>query len=144
MARTPLLVTIMLAFVGLVLSGCAASGPQWADEGASYTLDSVKAVFDRVEEPEALGSAVAESADLRHDALVGLRRRGETAAQATDLITATFPSTAGVPVYVERATFDGEDALLVVELIGPADGSLNDLRLWVVSDDGDVLFSAVK
>lgn len=144
MARTPVLVAVMLTLVGLALSGCTASGPQWADEGASYTVESVKTVFDKVEDPEARGGAVAESADLRHDALVGLRRQGESAAQATDLITATFPSTAGVPVYVERATFNGEDALLVVELIGPTGGSLDDLRLWVVSADGGILFSAVK
>jgi len=142
--RTPLLAAIAFALAGLLVSGCAAAGPEWVDQGTAYSTEDAKEVFGRIAESNEAGSPVSEASDLRHAALVGLRRRGGGAAEAADLITKTFPSTAGVPIYVERSSFNGEDALLLVELIGPEGGSLDDVRLWVISTEGDVLFSAVK
>jgi hypothetical protein len=141
--QTILRVIVALALAGPILSGCTPQGPEWVDEAASYSASTVTAVFDQVSEPQATGSKVSEASDLRHTALVGLRRKGESASEAADLITRTFPPTAGVPVYVERASFDDQEALLVVELIGPDGGTLDDLRLWVLSSEGAVLFSAV-
>ena len=77
----------------------------------------------------------ADGVKLRHDALAALRRQGATASGVADLLTRTFPSdTSGVPVYVEKATYEGKPAVLVVEAAGPKAGSLNAKRLWVVGD----------
>jgi len=129
----------------LLLSGCTSNGPVWVDSGATYTADSVVDVFAEIQGGRAEGKPVSDAADLRHDALVGLRRRGSAAAQAADLITRTFPATAGVPLHIERARFEEQaEALVIVELIGPDGGTLSDMRLWVVGPGGDILFSSVR
>ena len=59
--------------------------------------------------------------------------------------TATFGAkTRGVPVYVEWADLDGQRALIMVEAIGPAGGSLTTKRLWALSPSGDVLFAGTR
>jgi len=138
------LVTLSLLML-LVLSGCAPSGPVWVDSEATYSADSVVDIFTDVQGGRAEGNPVEDAADLRHTALVGLRRRGGSAAQAADLITRTFPATTGVPLRIERAQFEDQaDTLVIVELIGPDGGTLSDMRLWVVGPDGDILFSSVR
>lgn len=145
MARSAALVVLAIMVVASLVSGCAASGPAWVDEGNSYETADIDQVFESAGQSPAEGSPVADAPDLRHDALVALRRQNAEAAAAADLITRTFPSTAGVPTYVERATFDGKtDSLIVVEAIGPEGGNLDDLRVWVLSEGGDVLFAAVR
>jgi len=144
-ARSALLCAMALLLVAAVLSGCQPAGPEWVEANATYTASDVKAVFEGTESAPGEGEPVSEAAALRHRALVALRKKGAAAAEAADLITRTFPATAGVPVYVEKATFDDtSEALVVVELIGPEDGALSDQRLWVLSKEGDVLFSSVR
>jgi len=143
-ARSIRLVTISLLMV-LVLSGCRTTGPEWVDAGATYSAADVKGIFAQVESGPAQDAPVSDATEMRHAALVGLRRHGGAATQAADLITRTFPATAGVPLYVERAVFEeATDALVLVELIGPEGGKLGDMRLWVLDASGDILFSAVR
>ena len=138
------LALIACAAVAL-LSGCTQAGPVWVDEDTAYTATTIKGVFDHVDTSGLAGRSSKEAEDLRHDALVALRKRGGAAAEAADLVTKTFPSTAGVPLYVEKASFENRpDALVMVEIIGPADGELSLARLWVLSDTGDVLFSSAE
>jgi len=115
------------------------------DEDTAYTATTIKGVFDHVDTSGLAGTSSKEAEDLRHDALVALRKRGGAAAEAADLVTKTFPATAGVPLYVEKASFENRpDALVMVEIIGPEDGELSLARLWVLSDTGDVLFSSAE
>lgn len=145
MVSRRLITLIVMVCFAAALVGCSETGPLWVDEDAAYTATTVKGVFKQVDTGELTGTPSREAEDLRHDALVALRKRGGTAAGAADLVTKTFPSTAGVPLYAERASFENtEDALILVELIGPADGELSFARLWVLSSTGDVLFSAVE
>lgn len=139
-------ITLLVATITVLLvTGCSASGPEWTDNGGAYTTTNVRNVFKGVGESSVQGKPVSEVSDLRHAALVELRKRGDGAADAADLVTKTFPADAGVPIYLERATFEGKpDSLVVVEMIGQEDGSLDHMRLWVVSDAGDILFSAVR
>lgn len=138
-----LMVTVSVA--AALVSGCAEAGPVWVDDDAAYTATTIKGVFKQVDTDAISGTPAKEAEDLRNDALIELRKRGDRAADAADLVTKTLPSTAGVPLYIEKASFENtEDALILVEIIGPEDGDLSLARLWVLGSEGDVLFSAVE
>lgn len=131
--------------VVLALVACAAGGPAYVDEGRVYTGETVVEVLEGLDTGEAAGRPTSEAAELREDSLVALRRRGGGAATAADLLTTTFANLSpGVPVYVERAVFEGKDALVVAEVIGRRGGKLDDTRIWVISDSGDILFSGTR
>ena len=129
-----------------LLCGCAKKGPTYVDAGTAHTKATALVVLVASRHLGRRSSRpTSDGAKLRHDALAALRRQGATASAVADLLTRTFPSdTRGVPVYVERATYDGEPAVLVVEATGPNSGSLNSRRLWVVGDDGDILFAGSR
>jgi len=136
---------VLTVVVLLAVSGCGSDSPPFVDTGASYTDQDVTSVFGSVDANSALGQPTADAPALRSAALGALRGEGEAAASAADLITRTFASsTAGVPVYVERALFNGEQALIVVEAIGPKGGKLSDLRVWVIDETGEVLYSGTR
>lgn len=140
-----LLAATMLLTASLAVSGCAPKGPTYVDAGASYSQSTLAKVYALSDTSKLAGQSAADTTKLRHDALTGLRRQGGSASAAADLMTNTFPpSTRGVPVYVERALFNGAPALIVVEAIGPATGKLTTKRLWVLSDTGAVLFVGTK
>jgi len=129
----------------VVAPGCSADSPRFVDSGGAYTQADITGVLDVVDSSSALGKPTSESSQLRSAALVSLRGQGEAAETAASLITKTFQSsTPGVPVYVERATYNGTPALVIVELIGPRDGSLVDKRIWVIDDAGLVLYSGTR
>ena len=129
----------------LVTPGCTPYGPTWVDSGASYTTNTVSSFFDKTDIAKFGDTSTADAAQPRHDALTDLRRRGGNASLAADLITKTLPaSTRGVPVYVERASMNGQPAYLLVEAIGPAKGKLTTKRLWVLSTTGAVLFVGTR
>jgi hypothetical protein len=130
--------------VVLVCTACAATGPEWVDEGQEYTLDGAKALLNSTEAGDLETTAVEGADELRADALAELRSEGDRAAAAADLLTATFPAqTKAVPFYVERATVDGAPTVIVVEAWGPREGVLELRRVWVIDEDsGNVLDSS--
>ena len=112
---------------------------------ATHTNETALAVLATADASAVASQPTADGAELRHAALAALRREGETASSVADLLTRTFPSsTRGVPVYVERASYDGTPAVLVVEATGLASGPLSSKRLWVVSESGDILFAGSR
>jgi hypothetical protein len=130
--------------VGVAL-GCRPAGPTYSESTNSYTTTNLDALFELAAKSERVGSAPAEVAELRHQALVALRGAGSGGSAAAKVITQTFPAeTRGVPVLAEKARFQGEPALIVVEVIGPPGKPLDDTRLWVVSESGDILYSEVR
>jgi len=133
--------------IALASAGCAEKSPAFVSEGAQYSSQTISSVFKPAAPyaEEVLGTGVSETAALRSEALGRLRARGDQAADAADLITRTFANSgAGVPVYVESAVFEGSDAFVVVEAIGPKSGKLRDLRIWVIGMDGEVLYSGTR
>jgi hypothetical protein len=128
-----------------MLGGCAAKGPTYVDNGASYTKSTISSVYERADISKLAKVSTANTPKPRHDALTALRARGGTAATSAALITKTLPSgERGIPVYVERANFDGKSALIIIEAIGPATGTLTTKRLWVLGEDGSVLFGGTR
>jgi hypothetical protein len=143
--RLQILLCLSCAGLALSLAGCGAGAPTYQESDTVYTSDSIDSQFNSSDYPSLLGKPLSEVPALRHKALVGLRKQGAGAAVAADTITETFPAeTIAVPVHIERARFDGDKALIVVELIGPQGGSLQDVRVWVLGETGDVLYSTTR
>jgi hypothetical protein len=141
---SPIVATAAL-MLALALMGCSAPNLTFVDEGGSYNRESALALTAAADSGDLADHSTREAGVLRHDALVDLRGEGAAGAEAASIITRTFPSdAAAVPFYVERATFDSVPALVIIEAIGPADGSLVDKRIWVLSEDGDVLLSGTR
>ena len=144
-AGTLALALLALLLAANVLAGCGPKGPEFVDSGTMYTKASLGTLLDKTDIAKYASQSAKDVSALRHDALTGLRRRGGEAAKAADLLTATFGAkTRGVPVYVEWADLDGQRALIMVEAIGPAGGSLTTKRLWALSPSGDVLFAGTR
>lgn len=136
---------LCVATLAIGLTGCDDPSITYSNEGDAYTATTIATAFESVAPSQFAGKPVSDARQFRHEALSELRGQGGDAAAAADLITKTFPdSTQGVPVAVQDATFEGAPALVVVELIGPKGGQLVDERLWVISADGDVLYSGTR
>ena len=135
-------IAISSVVVAIALIGCAPRGPVWLDNGAVYSSGSVGALIDAADTTRLVDRPTSDAPRLRHTALTELRKDSEAAALAANLLTDTFePTTRGVPVYVERASVDGTAAVIVVEATGPKSGKLSAKRLWVLSEDGDVILA---
>ena len=141
----PLCICVCAATLLLLNTGCSPTGPTWVDSGAVYTTQTLPAAYAKADLGSLANTAVRDSARLRHDALVALRRRGGAASDAADLITKTLPTDNGaVPVYVEHATINGVAGLVIVEAMGPSSGNLSTKELWALSDKGAVLFVGTR
>ncbi|HSK48134.1 MAG TPA: hypothetical protein VLA05_09055 [Coriobacteriia bacterium] len=136
---------VFAALALLLLTACGAKAPLWVDEDGAYTSETALELAEQVDPGSVADRPTSDALELRHDALVALRREGGGASDAATLITRTFPSdSSGVPFYVESATYESEPALVIVEAIGREGGKLEDERVWVLSTSGDVLLSGTR
>jgi hypothetical protein len=142
----PTLTALALCFVlSFGIAGCAAPKAEFIDAKASYTEASAKALADRIDASKLANTATDQAAALRHEALTELRSRGGRAVLVADMLTKTFSAqTRGVPIYFERATFNGTPAVVVVEATGPPAGKLTTKRVWILDENGGVLFMGAK
>jgi predicted small lipoprotein YifL len=144
-SRTVLVASLLAAVAAALMTGCASKGPVYVDSGVNHTSATALALLAKADASAVASKPTSEGAKLRHEALAALRRNGAAASSVADLLTRTFPSsTSGVPVYVERGSYEGKPAVLVVEATGPKSGSLSTKRLWVVGESGDVLFAGSR
>lgn len=135
------LATAALALM-FAISGCGDTSITYVDNDNSYTRSSALELATDVPSDKLNETPTEKSQELRSEALSDLRNDGEAASQAATLITSTLPQDSkGVPFYVERASYEGTESILIVEAIGRAGGTLSDKRLWVLSLQGDVLLS---
>jgi hypothetical protein len=136
---------VLLALLAVVMAGCTPKGPKFVDNGAAYSKKSVLMVLDSVDISALASKSSTDAPTLRHNALVALRSRNESAAAVADLLAKTFPATTrGVPVMVELASVDGKRAIIVVEAAGPRGGMLKTKRLWALDEKGDVIVVGTK
>lgn len=135
----------VIVLAAVLLAGCTSFAPDYVNAAARYDSATATALLGKVSTAAVRDRALANAKDLRHDALSSLRRKGDEAAAAATLITKTFPSdTNGVPVYVERASYNGKPAWVIVEAVAAGGDKLGGKRLWVIGDDGSVLLSATR
>lgn len=137
-------VLVLLAFGTLAL-GCSSRALTYVDSGRSYDSSAALDALARADSSSLSRQSVASGQELRTKALAALTRKGTAASAAASLLAKSFPSdTTGVPVYVERVMFAGKPAVLVVEAVGPEGGVLGHKRLWVVGEDGAILFAGSR
>lgn len=144
--------SIVFAFaIIMLLAGCSPRDGkeqkpeleiEYVKSDVSYDQTSVSAILDD-KAPSGFSSVSgADAPDVRHDVLAQLRRQGEAESSAASLITATFPTdAASVPFKVIDGMFKDEPVLIMLEAVGPKDGKLHDVRLWVIAKDGQIRYS---
>jgi len=135
-----------LAAACLTASGCGRNAVLFVSEERSYELETVEDLHTSVQRPAIEGRPVTESSVLRRDTLVELRSRGSEAVDAAEFITRSLPDNGrSVPYYVESAEIDGLAVWILLELWGPAEGTLENTRLWVFDrNSGDILYSSTQ
>ena len=131
---------LALSVIALI-AGCSPEGPPFVDAGNTYDQTSVMTLVESVDTTALASTPSEKSVDLRHKALTSLRSKGDRAVQVADMLTKTFSAeTRAVPVYFERATFNDTPAVILIEAAGPRDGVLSARRVWVLNEDGGVLY----
>lgn len=136
---------LVLIAIATGLVGCSGADITYKDSGSAYSKQDVAAVFDNADTDPYAETNTNEAPALRTKAMIELHKAGGDQADIADMLTRTFPNTTNsVPVYVERAEFEGSAAVIVVEAIGPAGSTMKDERLWVLDPDGTVLYSAMR
>ncbi len=135
----------LLAALTAVVAGCSSQGATFVDSNGSYTESSVMTLTAGIDSSKLADTGSDRAAELRHDALTTLRSRGGRAVPVADLLTKTFSAeTRGVPMYVERASFNGKPAIVMIEAAGPPKGKLTTKRVWVLDEQGGVLFVGAR
>lgn len=137
--------TVLLLLLAVSLTACARSAVRFIPDGGSYSLQQAEDKARSIQLPRLARLATSDAEEARKDALVALRREGETGREAAEALTRVFPADkAGVPGYVEVAEVDRRPAWIVVEATPGEDDRLSRRRVWVLDRaDGDVISSAV-
>lgn len=136
--------TVVLLASCVAPTACARDTISYVDRGETYSTTQLQTLLEDTSTDALAHKTRSEAPALRHDAMVRLRSLDGSASQAADMITRAFSSaTASVPVYVEHATLEGADVLIVVEAWGKPSGRLSAKRLWAMdADSGQIRFSA--
>lgn len=144
--------SIVFAFaIIMLLAGCSSRDGkeqktkleiEYVKSDTAFTQATASEMLDE-KAPSGFSSiSGADASDERHDVLAQLRRQGDAESSAASLITATFPAdAASVPFKVIDGSFEGEPVLIMLEAVGPKDGNLHDVRLWVIAKDGQIRYS---
>lgn len=142
--RLPIAV-LGLATAVLLVSCGPAHRVTYIPEGGSYTVDDLARLLDEADLGEAERIATSDAIDERQSTLADLRREGDDAGRLADTLTLDFPADlAAVPVLIERATYEGTDAWVVIEAWGEEGGSLTHRQLWVLSFDNGAVLAALR
>jgi hypothetical protein len=143
--RLPVATLALALVLGAALSGCSSQGATFVDNKASYDESSVMNLASGIDASKLANTPSKDAAALRHHALTALRSRGGAAVPVADMLTRTFSAeTRAVPIYFERATFKGKPAVVVIEAAGPAKGKLTTKRVWVLDEQGGVVFMGAQ
>ncbi len=137
-------VVVALLVCATALTACGHQAISYVDRDSAYTTSQLADLLERTAAGRLASRQREDAVQLRHAALVDLRSLGGGASEAASLMTRTFPATTpSVPLRVERASVDGQDAFVVIEAWGPPGGRLSARRLWALdARTGAVLFSA--
>lgn len=144
-SRRAAFASVLLGLLVLLPACAAQPTPKYVSGGAAYSRAQAEAKAASVDLGGVDHIDVKDAVTARTNSLTLLRRHGEDANKAADMLTSEFPpETRSVPVYVEAATVDGVQAWLVVEAWGGRTGPLVKRRLWVIDRaTGDILDSDI-
>ncbi len=140
--RQPLLAALLIVAL-VVLFGCS-RGPTWDPSMGTVTSAQLVAKMNATESAQYAKVPVSDGKTRRDKALAALRRE-DGGSDVADVLTKAFATgNAGVPLFIGRATYLGQPALVVIEAYGPSGGRLDHKRLWVLSADGTPLYSSTS
>lgn len=135
---------MLLVATSLVACGSAAR-LSFIPDGGSYTAEDLPALLASADLTAVSSVATEDGPRLRQDMLTSLRRQGDDAAALADTLTREFPTdVTSVPTVVERATYDGAPAWIVIEAWGEQGGTLSHRRLWVFSYEQRAVVAALS
>lgn len=119
---------------------------KYVEDAGSFSTEELTALTSSLERPEYMGQPVEDSKNMRHEALVDLRKQGDEQSELANLLTEQFPAdTRAVPFWGGRGVVDGHQAWIVAEAWGLKSGSLDNVRLWAFdSASHDVITSVVS
>lgn len=140
-------VALVVSLLALSLVACGGPDVTFVSENADYTLDDVEALHASQRPPSSIaGAAVAEASELRHEALVELRSRGDESAELAEFVTVALADTGrSVLYYGEAAVVEGSPAWVILEAWGAEGGTLDSTRLWVFDRaSGAVVYSSTS
>lgn len=148
MGRRAMIGLVLLAVaVGIPIAGCSGPDLAFVSEGAEYTFEQVEAVHASQTPPSSIaGEPVSDASELRREALVELRSRGDEAAEMAEFVTRTLADTGrSVLYYGEAANVEGAAAWVLLEAWGAKGGTLDSTRLWVFDrESGAVVYSSTN
>jgi hypothetical protein len=135
---------MLLVAASLVACGTAAR-LTFIPDGGSYTVEDLPALLASADLSAVSSTTTEDGSRLRQEMLTSLRRQGDDAAALADTLTREFPpEVTSVPVVVERATYDGSPAWIVIESWGEEGGTLSHRRLWVFSYEERAVVAALS
>jgi hypothetical protein len=130
----PIALLIALLLVGTLAACGRGTRATFIPDGGSYTADDLQSALENADLTAFEDVSAEKAPDIRQKVLATLRQEGADAAALADTLTAEFPEDAlAVPAVVERATYEGAPAWIVIESWGEAGGTLVHRRLWVLS-----------
>lgn len=127
---------VMCVVLLALVVGCSGARLTVEPDIGAFDASNANDVATDVKEPSWFGSPTEDAADLRHDALVQLRKSGSEGAELADLLTEEFPGEIrSAPYYAASGTFDGAEAWFIIEAWGSMEGLIDQTRLWVFNKE---------
>ncbi|MHB9003955.1 MAG: hypothetical protein ACYC6C_07800 [Coriobacteriia bacterium] len=131
----------------VLLGGCSgAIRFDYSESAGTFSMAEFGSLADSLDRPDYMGRPVSGSEEMRHEALVDLRKQGPEETALANLITEQFPAdTRAVPFWGGKGAVDGREAWIVAEVWGLKGGNLDNVRLWAFDrDSNEVITSAVS
>lgn len=136
---------ILIASLMFVVGCTQVARFKYVDDAGAHSSEQLNSLASRLEQPEYMGQPVDGSTEMRHEALVDLRKQGDEESELANLLTEQFPAdTRAVPFWGGKSEVDGREAWIVAEAWGLKNGKLDKIRLWVFDRAShDVITSVV-
>jgi hypothetical protein len=134
-----------LVLVVAALSCGSAARATFTPDGGSYTADDLPRLLEGADLTVFSDIPTDDAAETRTRVLASLRQEGDDAAALADTLTSDFPTDiTSVPAIVERGTYEGEPAWIVIESWGEPGETLAYRRIWVFSYDERAVVAATS
>lgn len=145
MSRRLLACLAALMLVVTALSCGSSPRATFTPDGGSYVADDLTRRLEDADLAAFSDIPTDDAAETRIRVLASLRQEGDDAAALADTLTSDFPTdVTSVPAVVERGTYEGEPAWIVIESWGEPGETLAYRRIWVFSYDERAVVAATS